>query len=346
MKKLISLGLLVCIIVMCFAGCGKKEKEVSKNRILYNVELSDYVDLGEYKGIKVDTSSDKFATYYDEVIDSDVNSNEFFTREETSSGKIEDGDVANIDYVGKKDGVAFEGGTADGYDLEIGSGTFIDGFEEGLIGVEIGKTVDLDLTFPENYGNEELAGADVVFTVKVNSAQKKVVQKPEEYYSKLEFETVEAYLEDVKNRAVENYLLDKIIESSKINKYPEKDIETLYTAFKKMIETTLSSQYGTDLPTYLDSMGQTEEEFKKTVIDEQIKIMMDSQMIMYGILDAEKIEIKESDINKQVKAELEKIGNSSVTEQAVKDYYGEYYFEDLAATEKAIEVITKSAKIS
>jgi len=345
MKRIISAILLVLVLTAAVTGCGK-EKEVTKNRVLYNTELSDYIDLGEYKGIKVDTTSDKFTTYYDEVITSDIDTNEFFTREKTTEGKIEEGDIANIDYVGKKDGVAFEGGTASGYDLEIGSGQFIPGFEDGLIGVAIGDTVDLDLTFPKNYGNADLAGAAVVFTVKVNSAQKKSVQAPEEYFSKLEFETLEAYKEDVKNRAIENYLLDTVIEGSKIKKYPEKDIETLYTTFKKMIETTLSNQYNTDLATYLDSMGQTEEEFKNSVIDEQIKIMMDSQMIMYSIIDAEKISIDEKDIDTQVKAELEKIGDSSVTEQTVKDYYGDYYFEDLAVTEKAIKFITDNAKIS
>ena len=84
--------------------------------------------------------------------------------EEVTEGTVEEGDTANIDYEGKLDGEAFEGGTAKDTDLEIGSGTFIPGFEDGLVGVKIGDTVDLPLTFPENY-TEELAGKDVVFTI-------------------------------------------------------------------------------------------------------------------------------------------------------------------------------------
>ena len=87
--------------------------------------------------------------------------------------KVKKGDTANIDYVGKKDGVAFDGGTAQGYQLEIGSGTFIDGFEDGLVGVMPGETVDLNLTFPKEYPSEELAGKKVVFKVKVNEIKQK-----------------------------------------------------------------------------------------------------------------------------------------------------------------------------
>ena len=81
---------------------------------------------------------------------------------------VESGDTVNIDFEGKKDGVAFDGGTSQGYNLTIGSGSFIDGFEDGLIGVNVGDTVDLNLTFPEGYQNADLAGQDVVFTVTVN----------------------------------------------------------------------------------------------------------------------------------------------------------------------------------
>ena len=133
---------------------------------VFKSSLSKYIDLGEYKGIEVDTSSDGFGVYYDNQISSDVANYDLYVRK--TEGRVEDGDTANIDYVGKKDGVAFDGGTADGYDLVIGSGSFIDGFEDGLIGAEIGSTVDLNLEFPDDYQSEELAGKAVVFTVTVN----------------------------------------------------------------------------------------------------------------------------------------------------------------------------------
>ena len=128
-------------------------------------EAGRYVTLGQYKGLTIvldglEVTEEEIDAYIeDAAAQAGLNQKE---------GTVKEGDVVNIDYSGKKDGVAFDGGTAQGAALEIGSGTFIPGFEEGLIGVNTGETVDLDLTFPENYGAEELAGAETVFTVTVN----------------------------------------------------------------------------------------------------------------------------------------------------------------------------------
>ena len=129
----------------------------------------DYVELGEYKGLTVEV--EPTAVSDDEVLKQIRANAGSDILEEVTEGTVEEGDTANIDYEGKLDGEAFEGGTAKDTDLEIGSGTFIPGFEDGLVGVKIGDTVDLPLTFPENY-TEELAGKDVVFTVTVNSVKR------------------------------------------------------------------------------------------------------------------------------------------------------------------------------
>ena len=133
MKRILMLILSVSLIAVCFAGCGKAE------RILYNGNLSKHVELGKYEGIEIDKNSDDFKKAYEATVASDVESNSLY--EKKTEGKVKKGDTANIDYEGKKDGVAFEGGTAKGHDLEIGSGQFIPGFEDGLIGVQIGDTV-------------------------------------------------------------------------------------------------------------------------------------------------------------------------------------------------------------
>ena len=159
MKRIASVLLVLCLL-LSFAGCKQ-----DKGRELYNLNLEKYVELGDYMGVKVDTKSDDFKQIENSLISSDVANYDLYVVKK--EGKVEKGETVNIDYEGKKDGVAFEGGTAKGYNLTIGSGQFIDGFEDGLIGKEVGTTVDLNLTFPENYGNEELNGADVVFTVKI-----------------------------------------------------------------------------------------------------------------------------------------------------------------------------------
>ena len=203
--KLVTVILAICLIATAFAGCEKKSK-----RLLYNVNLEDYVTLGEYKNIPVDMSSDTLKGYIDDLAKSDIENSEAYA--EVKNGKVKNGDIANIDYKGTKDGVAFEGGTAEGYDLEIGSNSFIEGFEDGLIGVAIGDTVDLDLTFPEGYQSEELAGKAVVFTVKVNSVKRP--KEAKEAFSDLGFKSWAAYEKDLKERAAKQYLLEAVIANS------------------------------------------------------------------------------------------------------------------------------------
>ena len=340
MKRIISAFLVIMVLALCFTGCGKK----AEKRVLYNSDLSKYVELGKYKGIKIDTSSDDFKKAYDDVVASDVEANGFYVMKTT--GTVAKGDVANIDYVGKKGGVAFEGGTAQGYDLEIGSGQFIPGFEDGLIDVKIGDTVDLNLTFPSDYGNAELAGAAVVFTVKVNYVKTEDAEKPEDYYKELDFKSVKEYEADVRKRAAETILLDSICESSKIKEYPKEDTETIYNAFKNTIEQNLQSQYGIDLASYLSSQGQTEEQFKETMVNEQIGTIMDTQMIVYAILDKEGLKLEQKDIDAKVDETLQKIGNSSVTKEQVLEYYGDYYFEEAVVNDVVMDYLYKNAKIS
>ena len=128
-------------------------------------DAKDFVTLGTYEGLTV-TVDDIEVTdaQIDQRIEDKIRDGGFM--EVVTEGKVQNGDIANIDYVGKKDDVAFDGGSAEGYDLTIGSGTFIPGFEEGLMDAAIGESVDLNLTFPEEYHSEELAGADVAGAVK------------------------------------------------------------------------------------------------------------------------------------------------------------------------------------
>ena len=141
---------------------------------LANITAADYVKPADYEKIPVEVVKHEITEEdIEEQIQYALSSSQGL-QEVTDRDVVQEGDVANIDYKGMKDGAAFDGGTSAGFDLEIGSGTFIDGFEEGLVGAKVGETVSLNLTFPENYGNAELAGQDVVFEVKVNSIQEHV----------------------------------------------------------------------------------------------------------------------------------------------------------------------------
>ena len=339
MKRILSLGLAILMLTLGLTGCGEKD------RILYkSVNLDKFVELADYKNIKVDTASDEFKKVYDQLIVYDIIQNDF--REETSvtEGAISYGDMANIDYEGKKDGVAFEGGAAKGHDLEIGSNSFIDGFEEGLIGVEIGSTVDLNLTFPENYQSTDLAGKAVVFTVKVNSAKK--AKKPEDFYTELGHKTVEEYYSQKNDTALNEYLLNEFIEKSSVKNYPEADIEILKEKFADIMEKNLQSTYGMTLADYISQTGSTQESFNKQLLDEQVYPLMSENMPLYAILDEEKVEVTTADTSNMIKKMVDEYGkNSGVTEEKLKEYYGEYYFENILVSEKAVEILKKYADI-
>lgn len=339
MKRILSLVLVGVMAVTLLAGCGEK-----KDRILYSdFDLKKNVTLAEYKGVEVDTASKDFKKFYEDVIANDVSNNNLYVKK--TEGTVADKDTVNIDYVGKKDGVAFDGGTANGYDLTIGSNTFIDGFESGLIGKTIGSTVDLNLTFPKDYQSEDLAGKAVVFTVKINYATTTEERKPEDYFKELKFESLEKYQEDVKDRAIENYLLETFIENSKVKNYSKADQEILLEAYLETINKNLQNSYGMTLESYLQSAGQTMDSLKETAIKEQIVPTMDSQMPLYALADKEGIDVTKKDVEAKINEIVKEYGSSEIKAEDLKEYYGEYYFENLIVTEKVLDFIRKNAKI-
>lgn len=183
-KKWILTAALAALAISTMAGCGGADEntqesaqessqetaaesasetqtqqvvEYGEAAYLDGLNVADYVTLGEYKGLEVSVeapsvSDESVQSYIDYVLQNNP------SLEEVTGRPVQEGDVVNIDYVGKIDGVAFDGGTAEGYDLEIGSGSFIDGFEDGLIGAEVGETRDVQTTFPEDYRSAEVAG--------------------------------------------------------------------------------------------------------------------------------------------------------------------------------------------
>ena len=340
MKRILSLTLIIFSLLTLLTACGKNKT------ILYSsADFDKVLTLAEYKGITIDTSSDEFMAFYDNAIISDIKNNNLYV--EKTEGTVQNGDIANIDFVGKKDGVAFDGGTAEGYELEIGSGSFIDGFESGLIGAEIGKTVDLNLTFPEDYGKEELNGADVVFTVTVNSVQTTNGVEPKDIYKDLGYETLKQYENATKERATEEYFLDLIRSNSEIKEYPKEDIETLNTQIKDALDSNINSYYGMSLEAYITQGGLTMIEFENDLIDNQIKPLIESTMPLYAILDKEGVTVTEKDIEAKLKELVEeyKAAGSTVDADTIKKSAGEYSIENLVVEEKALEIIKENATI-
>ncbi len=337
MKRIIAFILCVITVATLLCGCGKSQ------RLIYgDVNLENIVTLGKYKGVKVDTDSKSFKETYDEYIASDVEAGGFYIQK--TEGTVAKGDTANIDYTGKKDGVAFDGGTAEGHDLEIGSGSFIPGFEDGLIGKQIGSTVDINLTFPEEYQAEDLAGKAVVFTVKINYVTTTEPKPIEQFCNEIGFDTAEDYEADVKERVINTKIIEEIEKDSKIKKYPEKAVELVYDTRYNLLDLQMQSTQGATLEQIMQASQIEAETFRKQLLDDYVYPEMKRQMIYYAILDAEKMEITEEDTDAQIDVYLEQY-NGQLTEERLTETFGRYYFEVLAVMEKVDEFLLENAKI-
>ena len=340
MKRFLSLTLVIFSLLTLLTACGK-----TSNVLFVNTDFDKVMTLAEYKGLELDTSSDDFKELFDNTVASDVKSNSLYM--EKNEGTVLEGDIANIDFVGKKDGVAFDGGTGASYDLEIGSGSFIPGFESGLIGVKIGDTVDLNLTFPKDYGKEELNGQDVVFTVTVNSVQTTEGVEPKDIYKDLGYETLEKYESDVKERAIKNYFLEAVTANSEIKEYPEEDIKILQTQIKDALENNISTYYGMTLDAYITKMGTTLVEFESDLLNNQIKPLIEDIMPLYAILEKEGVKVTQKDTDAKLDEIVKEYEDAGTTTDAatLKKSLGEYSIEGLVVEEKAYEIIKENAKI-
>ena len=312
----------------------------------------DYVELGEYKGLTVEV--EPTAVSDDEVLKQIRANAGSDILEEVTEGTVEEGDTANIDYEGKLDGEAFEGGTAKDTDLEIGSGTFIPGFEDGLVGVKIGDTVDLPLTFPENY-TEELAGKDVVFTVTVNSV-KRMPELTDDLVNQItdgEYTDVASYkesvrkdLEDAKAASrpseINNSLLTQIAATSTIKEYPQELVDyaanNMKNYYKQQAESS-SMEFADFLSTYF---SMDEDTFNEQV-DLVVKQNLRAELYLKAIAEAEDIELTDEEYEAKCEEYAENYGYDSV--EKFKSAYTENEIRLSALEDKVLEFLSDNATV-
>ena len=298
MKKWMKTGLLIFAAAMAVSGCNGKEAaegESSAAETVSEAELSDEasITLGNYKGLTL-------TAVREEVTDADIDAELDALRQQypavVEGRAAKEGDVANIDYVGTKDGVAFDGGTASGYNLSLGNGGFIDGFEDGVVGMMPGEEKDLNLTFPEEYHSAELAGQDVVFHVTLNQLMSPEETAVDDDLAKRALGDDSAVLEDLRaqvsasleSQAEANYfnaagneLLTQVINDSQIAADPDaveqmhQQLLTTYTAY--------ASQYGLELADFLSLFLGTDEEGLKANAETLVK----QEMVLDEIIAAE-----------------------------------------------------------
>lgn len=323
------------------------------------INTADYVTLGEYKGIELTEEAVSIPDeYVDRYIDDNILSSRAVKTEVEDRTDVREGDTANIDYIGYKDGVAFDGGTAEGYDLVIGSGSFISGFEDGLIGAEVGETVSLDLTFPENYPSEDLAGADVVFEVTINSIS--VTETPEltdELVMELAIEncaTVEelkSYLYDTfYSTAMQNYdqtvnndVVEAAMENCTFEELPDEIVGRYYDALIDRVTSTAES-YGMDLSTYIQNYYGMEEDEYKERLKENAQTIAQRYVMFYAIAGAEGIDFTDEEKEEMMEELASSYGLESVDE--LKEEIDEETMNEYILAEKVVEFLVDNAIIN
>ena len=317
------------------------------------VAVKPEVTLGEYKGLAVEV---KPAEVTDEEVEAELKKEQEknSTLRDVDGRPVQEGDTVTLNYAGTVDGVAFEGGTAEEQELVIGSHQFIPGFEEQMVGMNVDEERDLFVKFPEAYHAKDLAGKDAVFHVKVLSiSEKELPELNDEFASDVsEFETLDAYKEDLKKKLLEkkeqeaktekeNAVLAKAVENASME-IPDAMIESQAEDMVNEFGERLQMQ-GMQLEQYLKytgmSMTQIVNQYK-----EQAKKRIEGRLVLEAIVKAENIEVTEDDVNEGLK----KLADEYQMEiDKVKTFFDEdsmtSYKKDLA-TQKALDMITAAAK--
>ena len=254
-KRWMAAAALGCVVV-CAAGCGKKDIRIAD---LKDVEVEEYVTLPDYRNLDIQSPEKMEIT--DAYVQSYINSRiDEVSEMRELTGTVENGDVVNIDYAGTIDGTAFEGGTAQAQLLEIGSGGFIEGFEEGLVGANVGDRKELSLKFPDNYRNPEVAGKDCVFSVKINHI---LTELTDENVSLVDagYQSAEAYRNDAGdmlreyyeyqyNRELESYIAAALVAGCTYEEVPQSLVDDYKESLREDFENAAAAQ-GISLEEYM-----------------------------------------------------------------------------------------------
>lgn len=352
--KKLALSLAVCLVAvstLTLTSCGNPYS---------GVEITDYIEVADYKDMKVEPIK---VSVTDEELQTEIDSRleEKKTVEDVTEGTVEDGDTINIDYSGSINGVKFDGGEETGRDLTIGSGTFIDGFESGLIGAKVGTTENIKVVFPDDYSNSDLAGKDAVFAVKINSKEVEKIPELDEDFVKAnsDADTVDEYKAQVKEELTEqkekeaeaskrNEVWQTLVEKSTMKQddegndiYPEEQLQQVIDDTKAMYEEVAQSNNMT-LDDYIEQgLGLDKDTFNSQV-EEYAKMQVKQELIMYYIADEENIKVSRADYKAYIQDILAQYG---YTEESYEEANNGKSYEEVAGKDN-IKAATLSEKVA
>lgn len=289
-KKLTCL-LMILILTLSFAACGKGGTGDGKNETdanettgetipvkPYDYDLSEYIKPGNYPAVEYSASA--LNTIVENTVKSLCERNA--VKIEITDRTAKEGDIANIDFVGKIDGVAFDNGSGTEYDLELGSHSFIDGFEDGVVGHSVGEEFDIDLNFPDPYEKSpDLAGKAVVFTVKLNKiTEKQIPELTDELAVKEGFESKDALIEYATCQCKEKVVWQSYLTSCELIKTPDSEVDTMKNNVDDYYKSVAES-YNIDFDTFVTYMGFSDVDSYNTLLEQQVKAAVKEEMLIY-----------------------------------------------------------------
>ena len=331
-----------------------KQMEKGKDLIFTaTMQTKPEAELGKYKGVEIKKIEYK-------VTDEDIEHELSHMQEHNSrlisidDRPVEKGDITTIDFEGFVDGKAFEGGKAEGHELEIGSNTFIPGFEDQIIGMKIDEEKDIQVKFPEEYFSKELAGKDATFKVKLHEIKKKELPELDDEFAKdvSEFDTLDELKKSIKEKQekqneerakyeTEDAVIKAVCDNMKVE-IPSGMINMEIDNMLKELEQRLSYQ-GLNLEQYLQFMGKTEEDLRKEYEPQAIEGIR-SRLALEAVIKAEKIEPDEAEITEKMKEMAKNYGKEN-DEEFLKNENVANYIKEGLKSEKALEFLVKNAKI-
>lgn len=349
MKKRLAATVMAAMVVGVLGGCGKADANMS----LETMDVDKYVTLGEYKSLNVSVED---TTVTDaQVEESALNAYKQHVTAENGGimdRAVEKGDIVNIDYEGKKDGVAFAGGTAQSQLLTIGSGQFIPGFEEGLEGVMPGETVDIDLTFPEVYQSPDLAGQDVVFTVTVNCIAPDKMEdavvanfglegvKTVDDYRQAARESLTEQAQRYYNQSVQNGVLNAFMNVCEFKDIPQE----MADKYAEVVRTQVMQQaagYGMEAEAYAQAAYQMDLE---TLVKEYSMAGVKQDIALQAVANRENLNIDKEELDTILKETATAAGYDTVEEfmgESTPEDYRDYF-----VTDKALNFLIENAVVS
>ena len=369
MKKKVYLMILTICIAFAGTACGTKEKAAEETKIseekteekedtkksgegtrLVSVkDIDKYITIGQYKGLSLEKVVE---TITDAEVEGSISQDLAMTKEEVKDGVVEEGDTVVVNYVGTENGKEFNGGSAENQEITIGSGGYIPGFEDGILGMKKGETKDVPLTFPEDYIEPSMAGKDVVFKITLQSFKRAPELNDDWVAKNTDFKTVEEYKEDKKKllqksaeQMAESILYqnawNQVYEASEVKEYPEKDVEEAYAEFETQIK-SYAKQGGMELEDYLESQQVSKEAFE-TQCQEYAEARVKQNLILQGIMDAEGMTLEDKE---SLAVQDELIQNYGVKDlAALVDTYGQASVDTTIGLIRVERFIAENANI-